>query len=129
MRILVTGSRDWPYPAVVFRELRQAIQSSRGPVVVVDGACYKHGADEYAHIWAGGESSYRDVTSERHPADWAKHGKAAGFIRNQEMVDAGADLCIAFILNESKGATDCADRARAAGIPVRYIRLNIEECA
>lgn len=53
------------------------------------------------------------------PADWNKLGKGAGPIRNQAMVDAGADLCLAFHrdLPNSKGTRDCVIRAIKAGIP------------
>lgn len=126
MRILVTGSRYWPYPEVVYRELSEAARNAAGPIVVVEGACHLGGADEHAHTWAE-DMAFRgdDVTSERHPADWDLHGKAAGFIRNQQMVHAGADLCVAFILNGSRGATHCADCAESRGIPVRRILLKI----
>lgn len=131
-RILVTGSRDWPYAEVVWQELARAVAFTAPnyePVKIVEGAC-PSGADNMAHGWIEHLHSLgagKQIRPERHPADWGKHGKAAGFIRNQEMVDLGADLCLAFRLNGSKGATHCIERAQAADIPCRIIDLQIAD--
>ena len=54
---------------------------------------------------------------ERHPADWKRYGRAAGPIRNQEMVNLGADVCLAFPREGSRGTKNCMEAARKAGIP------------
>ncbi|MDQ2811521.1 MAG: DUF2493 domain-containing protein [Actinomycetota bacterium] len=112
-RILVTGSRTWAGTTVI----RAALARYYHPAaILVSGACPR-GADAIAeHIWRswGGQV-------ERHPADWDRYGKSAGFRRNAEMVTAGAAVCLAFIRDESHGATHTADLAEAARIPVeRY---------
>ena len=117
-RVLVTGSREWDD----VQELRFALIRATAPrldsVVIVHGAC-PSGADAMAAEWA---SDYR-VTAESHPADWGRHGKAAGPARNAEMVALGADLCIAFFKQGAgnRGTSDCASQALAAGIPVRRV--------
>jgi hypothetical protein len=67
---------------------------------------------------------------EAHAADWHTHGKAAGFIRNDAMVNRGADACGAWIAacadrkcrrprpHGSHGASQCAGLAEKAGIPL-----------
>lgn len=52
-------------------------------------------------------------------ANWTEHGRAAGPIRNQEMVDSGLDLLIAF--PGGRGTADMVRRARAAGVPVEEV--------
>jgi hypothetical protein len=86
---------------------------------LVSGAC-PTGADKLAEdVWEkyGGQV-------ERHPAAWRVHGvfnASAGRQRNQHMVDLGADICVAFIHNNSPGTTHCANAAEEAGI--RTIRI------
>jgi len=115
-RILITGSRDWDRDDVLAFHLGVALGEAPTmlDVVIVHGAC-PTGADALAD----GLAKHYGIAVESHPADWRRYGKAAGFRRNAEMVALGADVCLAFILNGSKGATHCANAAEAAGIPVR----------
>jgi len=119
-RILVTGSRNWQDIGVVRRALNEvlAVRPHDQPIVVVHGDC-PTGADIMAKTWALTADDYERVTEEPHPAAWHLHGRKAGPIRNQNMVSKGADVCLAFIKDGSRGATGCADLAKAAGIPVR----------
>jgi hypothetical protein len=116
MRIGVTISRDWDdYTAIEEVMEEVMIGKSSYKITVI------HGASQMDWFVAG-VAHMLGMDLEAYPADWAKHGKAAGVIRNQEMVDSGADLWLAFIKNHSRGATDCANRADLAGIPVRTYR-------
>lgn len=119
-RILITGSRDWDdreriHDTLQFHYLWQTMHREEDEeVVLVSGAC-PTGADAIAEeIWTS-----QGLPVERHPADWHRFGKRAGFLRNAEMVDLGANVCLAFIKNGSKGATMTADLAEKAGIEVR----------
>lgn len=113
-RILITGSRHWTDRETVMAALVGEWSGPDG--VLVSGAC-PTGADRMAEeMW-----EFLGGVVQRHPADWDRYGKKAGPIRNQEMVDLGADICLAFPLPDSRGTVDCVKRARAAGIPVRLI--------
>lgn len=114
-RILVTGSRRWTDVDKVHYTLESwmdAIAEPQEEVILVHGECHLGGADIIARdYWLS-----KGRKDEPHPADWETYGKGAGFVRNGEMVDLGADLCIAFILPDSNGTIDCLNRAIMAGI-------------
>lgn len=114
-RVLVTGSRSWTDVTAVDRELgalaRRIVQEGRDIVLV-------HGAAKGLDMLAAEEARHRGWTVEPHPAEWDRLGSGAGPIRNQEMVDLGADLCLAFPTAKSVGTWDCVRRANAAGIRV-----------
>lgn len=111
MRVLVTGSRTWTDRAAI----RRALQTHDHELVktLVTGAC-PTGADRLAEE----EARALGWTIETHPADWTQ-GRSAGFRRNAHMVNLGANICLAFIRNSSRGATHTANLADQAGIPVR----------
>jgi len=121
-RVLVTGSRDWDKPELVCLALDAAFcdaTNARRLMVLVHGAC-PSGADAQAVDWHLYMTSRGlPVKVEAHPADWATHGRAAGPRRNAAMVAAGADLCLAFIKDGSRGASHTAGLAEKAGIPTR----------
>lgn len=117
-RIIVFGSRDYDEYDEVYRQLDDAEWLLNAvSQVIVHGAC-PTGADALAARIANEGGRW---THEPHPADWAKHGRAAGPIRNQEMVDAGADMALGFILNESRGSLDMLARLRKARIETRVV--------
>jgi|SRR6478609_3185529 len=116
-RILITGSRNWLDPTKIQAEL-EAVMVKYGPLpyTVVHGGAV--GADLMAAHAAEVLGEKYDIEIEEHPADWSL-GRAAGPIRNQYMVDLGAHVCLAFIRNNSAGASHCRDACYEAGIPVR----------
>ncbi|YCK35152.1 SLOG family protein [Actinomadura sp. ATCC 39365] len=148
-RILITGSRTWSDERIIWDAITHAIDQAAAngehEFVVVHGHCPR-GADAIADFYCADQAGWRDnanqvLAVERYPADWARcspacppgphrrNGRAgftycplAGHHRNQQMVDLGADILLAFIRNNSRGATDCTRRARAAGIQVREWR-------
>lgn len=135
-RLLVTGSRDWDNREITVLALRAAqtlIAPEMGRLAVTHGGA--RGLDQMVGTVATDDLGL-DVTVR--PAQWNVHTEScpdwdrqrsgcalAGFRRNQQMIDEGAALCIAFPLHQrgtsgksvSKGTWHCADAARNAGIP------------
>lgn len=106
MRVLVCGGRDFGHPVPVSDPLHQKRQhewiylhvtlnqmlgSKKRDVVLITGNA--KGADQQAEIWA----EKNGVRNEIYPANWKLHGKAAGPIRNKQMLEEGKpDWVIAF---------------------------------
>jgi hypothetical protein len=116
-RILVTGSRHWPNQQAVWDALdRAATGHEPDTLTIVHGNC-PSGADLHAAKWAHA----RRIKTDPYVANWTLHGRVAGPLRNRQMVESGADLCLAFPYGESRGTRGCMQLAEAAGIPVEVV--------
>lgn len=118
MRVLVCGGRTFDDRPMLLRVMDR-IHATREITTIIHGAA--RGADLLAGAWA----VMRRVPVQEFPADWNGHGKAAGPIRNQRMLDEGKpDLVIGF--PGGTGTRDMLQRAAAARImryelPTRFI--------
>lgn len=108
-RILVCGGREYDDATRVWGCLTRVYRKYPHLVIVHGNA---RGADSLARDWA----IRHNVPHEAHPADWDRHGKKAGPIRNQEMLDSGLDGGIAF--PGGRGTADMVRKMKAAGVPV-----------
>jgi hypothetical protein len=123
-RILVTGSRTWPWPAHVARVLdaERGRLPADAVLTVIHGAC-PHGADAAAAAWCARaqRTAGARVAEESHPARWHDErgalNRAAGMIRNGDMVQRRPDLVVAFWADHSPGTGDTLRRTAQARIP------------
>lgn len=108
MKLLICGSRGWTDDAIIKKMIRAS-----SPHVVITG--HAPGADQLAELAA--ESLKIPVRS--FPADWKKHGMAAGYIRNKAMLEeTEPDLVIAFMIGETPGTRNMINLARDAKVPL-----------
>ncbi len=111
MRILVCGDRNFKDILRIKRFLSQYPPST----VVIEGEA--RGADKLARSAAG----QLGLFVEQYPALWSQYGRAAGPIRNQQMLKEGKpDLVVWFHddIENSKGTKNMIKIARKAGIEV-----------
>lgn len=114
MRVLVCGGRSFADMDAMCAALDRIVLSKAGLSVIIHGGA--SGADALAAQYAESEGANVAV----YPADWKTHGRAAGPIRNQQMLDEGKpDLVLAF--PGGRGTADMVRRAKAAGVPVREV--------
>ena len=113
MRVLVCGGRTF----TDYHLLTKTLLEIDPPVtVLIEGGAT--GADTLAHLWAVGQ----DLRTVTYGANWEKHGRSAGPIRNQQMLDEGKpELVIAFPTFNSRGTWHMVRIARKAGVEVRVI--------
>lgn len=110
MRLLVCGGRDFTDRAFVFRCL-DAAHAKRPITTLIHGAA--RGADTLADEWAEAQ----EIDTIQCPANWELHGKAAGPIRNAEMLTRWKpDGVLAF--PGGSGTAHMVKIAREAGLPV-----------
>lgn len=111
MRVAVCGGRDFNQHVYVYDALDDLVERE-GPIaeLITGGAT---GADYWAESWAW----MNKVPCRIFAADWKRHGRKAGPLRNQQILDAAApDLLVAF--PGGRGTADMTSRAKRAGVRV-----------
>jgi len=118
-RLLICGSRDFfdrlPISLTIY---------CFEPSALINGCAL--GADTIAN------EEFRKIGKEpeEYPADWDRYHRAAGPIRNAQMLAEGKpDIVIAFYSDykRSRGTKDMVDKARDAGVFVVELGLTEEE--
>lgn len=110
LRMLVCGGRDFDD-----RWLMEATLANFGSDVIL-----AHGGARGADRMAGDYAKSRGWDVAVFQADWTKHGKAAGPIRNRHMLHAfRPDIVVAF--PGGRGTADMVAIARKAGVVVHEV--------
>jgi YspA, cpYpsA-related SLOG family len=107
MKVLVTGGRSFSNRSLLFAILDGLHDGHAFTTLIHGGAS---GADRLAGDWAAS----RGIPVEFHPADWQRYGRAAGPIRNQQMLAEKPDMVVAF--PGGRGTVDMVRRVRHAEI-------------
>lgn len=114
MKILICGGRDFKdYPLMSAALFHFQERYGKIDCIVHGGA---RGADLFADEW-GGEMG---IKTKSYPADWNKYGKAAGPIRNGEMLKENPDIRYVIAFPGGAGTRNMCARAKKYGIPVLY---------
>ena len=113
MKTIIAGSRT----GVTIRHIEQAMHSIDWEVTEVVSGCAT-GADTLGIYWA--KMNKKPIT--KFPADWGKHGKAAGPIRNRQMADY-ADALVALWDGHSRGTKNMIDEAVNRNLKVFVLKV------
>jgi len=118
MRVLICGSRTMP--AYHIRLMVEIIERlAEKPSCIIEGGAT--GADSNARSAA----KILGIPVSTFVADWTKHGKAAGFIRNKQMIDDGKpDFVLAFYPESgvTSGTANMIKLAHEAGLHVQEFK-------
>ena len=114
MRCIIAGGRDFTDYDLLVRSMEDFINEHGLPSFIISGCA--RGADTL------GERFAKDVGIEviRYPADWEKHGKRAGPLRNIEMAN-NAESLVAFHDKNSKGTAHMISEAQKRSLIVKVV--------
>lgn len=121
-RVIIAGSRSFSNYELLKEHCLSLLQEKMRThrVIIVSG--HAHGADTLGERFA----KEQGLTVELHPAKWRALGKAAGMIRNTEMVRASNAL-IAFWDGKSRGTVHMINFAERRGLEVSVVEeLNLK---
>jgi hypothetical protein len=109
LKIIVTGGRHYRN----FNKVTKVLDELKPTLIIQGGAT---GADSLALTYA----IDRKIESKTYPADWTKHGRAAGPIRNREMLQENLDATVV-AFEGGNGTRNCIKTAQLLGMQVIII--------
>lgn len=112
MKLAVVGSRT----VTNYEVVKQVLDGFEGVTEVISGGAA--GADSLGARWATEKGLKLTVFR----PDWKRYGRAAGMIRNKNIIDT-ADEVVAFWDGQSKGTANSIERARKAGKPLTIVDI------
>ena len=115
MKIAVVGSRSFPNKVFVKDTVKSFLVHPT--YTIVSGGA--RGVD----TWAEEVAKELGLNTIIFKADWDNHGKSAGFMRNEKIINE-ADLVLAFWDGSSNGTKHSIDLARKNKKPINiYVRV------
>jgi hypothetical protein len=114
MKVIIAGSRGFSDFQLLFTKCEEILKD-KSEIEIVSGTA--KGADKLGEHYA----SLKGHSVAKFPADWDKHNKQAGMLRNREMAEY-SDCLIAFWDGESRGTKNMIDLAQSKGLEVHVIK-------
>lgn len=115
MKTIIAGNRNYTNKRFIDNQIREYMKHTPISEILEGGAT---GVDELAGLFA----ITNNIPRKTFYAPWAKYGKQAGPIRNEDMVRQ-ADALLAFWDGRSRGTADIIRRAKRKGIKVTIITI------
>lgn len=119
MKTIIAGSRSIHHMHIL-KEAIKIAEKDKGIKITSVLSGRAMGADTLGEQWA----TENGIPVQFFPAQWSDHGKAAGFMRNREMVKV-ADAAIFLWDGISRGTQHCMAEAEKKGIKVMMIQVRV----
>jgi len=116
MKVIIAGSREFTCDLMT-HIVDHAVRKSKFDINEVVSGTAK-GVDTAGETWA----FFKNIKITKFPADWKKHGKAAGPIRNGLMAEY-ADALIAIWDGQSSGTKHMIESMKKIGKPIYVLIL------
>lgn len=111
-RVIIAGGRDFDDYEKLAQAMDFYLSKIEDEIVVLCGMC--EGADALGYKYA----KERVYNVKFYPADWARHGRAAGPLRNEKMAQ-NADALVAFWDGKSRGTKNMIEFAKQYKLLIR----------
>lgn len=118
LKVIIAGGRDFQDAERLDAVMDEYLEHHSISEIVCGKA---KGADTLGEQWA----LFHDIKVTEFPAEWHKHGRGAGHVRNMEMAKY-ADVLVAFWDGDSRGTNGMIHDALHEGLEVHVYRYKGE---